>query len=100
SKGEVSKETVEEMINRIMRLGRVRKLGAVLATHMPEDLNPLILQLSNTKIIMRNGREVLEKMGAKDFEDLLITAPPGLALVKSLKFDDLLIQTVINWEQK
>jgi len=100
SKGEVSKETVEEMINRIMRLGRVRKLGAVLATHVPEDLNPLILQLSNTKIIMRNGREVLEKMGAKDFEDLLITAPPGLALVKSLKFDDLLMQTVINWEQK
>ena len=99
SKGEVSKETVEGMINKIMRLGRVRKLGAVLATHMPDDLNPLILQLSNTKIIMRNGREVLEKMGAKDFEDLLVTAPPGLALVKSLKFNDLMMQTVINWEQ-
>ncbi|MFP3189040.1 MAG: ATP-binding protein [Sulfolobaceae archaeon] len=93
AKGEVSKSTIERMINRILRLGRVRGLGAILATHMPQDLNELILQLTNTKIIMRNNKDVLEDIGAKDYADILISAPPGLALVKSIRFNDILMQT-------
>ncbi|WP_196770211.1 ATP-binding protein [Stygiolobus azoricus] len=93
AKGEVSKSTIERMINRILRLGRVRGLGAILATHMPQDLNELILQLTNTKIIMRNNKDVLEDMGAKDYADILTSAPPGLALVKSIRFNDILMQT-------
>jgi hypothetical protein len=93
AKGEVSKSTIERMINRILRLGRVRGLGAILATHMPQDLNELILQLTNTKIIMRNNKDVLEDIGAEDYADILISAPPGLALVKSIRFSDILMQT-------
>ncbi|BCU68799.1 hypothetical protein [Stygiolobus caldivivus] len=81
------------MINRILRLGRVRGLGTVLATHMPQDLNELILQLTNTKVIMRNNKDVLEDMGAKEYIDMLVSAPPGLALVKSIRFNDVLMQT-------
>ncbi|MGC9104949.1 MAG: ATP-binding protein [Thermoprotei archaeon] len=92
AKGEMSKESIERMINRILRLGRVRGLGAVLATHMPDDLNPLVLQLTNTKVIMRNYYDVLKKLDAMDYADVLINAQPGLALIRSINYTDLLIQ--------
>ncbi len=43
------------MINKLTRLGRVRKMGVVFATHNPADLNNLS-QLTNTKIAMRSPR--------------------------------------------
>jgi DNA helicase HerA-like ATPase len=59
---------------------------------MPDDLNPLVLQLTNTKVIMRNYYDVLKKLDAEDYADVLINAQPGLALVRSINYTDLLIQ--------
>jgi DNA helicase HerA-like ATPase len=45
-----NKEVVEAVINKLTRLGRVRRMGVVFATHSPADLNDLVIQLTNTKI--------------------------------------------------
>ena len=94
AKGEISKGNVEAMINKVLRLGRVRGLGVVLATHMPEDLNPLVLQLTNTKIVMRNSYDVLKELRVEDFADVLTNANPGLALITGLDYNDVLFQAV------
>jgi DNA helicase HerA-like ATPase len=46
---------VEAVVNKLTRLGRVRRMGVVFATHGPADLNDLS-QLTNTKIAMRSLR--------------------------------------------
>ncbi len=51
-----NKEVVEAVINKLTRLGRVRRMGVVFATHSPADLNDLVIQLTNTKIAMRGAR--------------------------------------------
>lgn len=91
----VSKDIVEGLINRIMRLGRVRNIGVILATHMPDDLNPLVLQLTNTKLVMRNDVEVLRKLGMERHEDFLLRATPGLAIVNSMSFSEIPIKTLL-----
>lgn len=83
---EVSKEAVEDMINRLTRLGRVRRIGVVFATHMPEDLNPLVIQLSNTKVVFRSDESVLESFGLREYGQLLRIAPSGVAVAKSYAF--------------
>jgi len=90
---EVSKEIIEEFLNKLMRLGRVRNIGVIMATHVPDDLNPLILQLSNTKIIMRNELEIIRKMYADEFADLLINAQPGVGLIRSIKFSNVVFRS-------
>ena len=45
-----------------MRLGRVRGIGTILATHRPTDLNDLILTLTNTKIAMRADEDALKRI--------------------------------------
>lgn len=85
---EASKETVEALVNRILRLGRQRNLGVALATHVPKDLNPLVLQLTNTKIIMRNDENVLKDLGVEEYADVLEYALPGTGLVKSSFFNN------------
>ena len=94
ARGEVSKSNVEAMLNKVLRLGRVRGLGVVLATHMPEDLNPLVLQLTNTKVIMRNSYDVLKELRVEDFADVLTNANPGLALITGLDYNDVLFQAL------
>ncbi|MDT7902109.1 MAG: ATP-binding protein [Acidianus sp.] len=91
----VAKDIIEELINKIMRLGRVRRIGVILATHMPDDLNPLVLQLTNTKIVMRNDINVIKKMGMENYEDFLLHATPGLAIINSLNFAGIPIKTLI-----
>ncbi|AWR96160.1 DUF87 domain-containing protein [Acidianus sulfidivorans JP7] len=91
----VSKDIVEGLINKIMRLGRVRNIGVILATHVPEDLNPLVLQLSNTKIAMRNDPHVLRAVGMEDYIDFLTQATPGLGIINSLTFSGIPIKTVL-----
>ena len=91
----VAKDIIEELINKIMRLGRVRRIGVILATHMPDDLNPLVLQLTNTKIVMRNDINVIKKMGMENYEDFLLHATPGLAIINSLNFAGITIKTLI-----
>ncbi|AET34138.1 ATP-binding protein [Pyrobaculum ferrireducens] len=83
---DLSREAVEDMINRITRLGRVRRIGVVFATHMPEDLNALVLQLSNTKVVFRSDEAVLEKFGLREYSQLLRIAPNGVAVARSHSF--------------
>jgi hypothetical protein len=81
-----NKDVVESMINKITRLGRVRRIGVVFATHTPEDLNNLILQLTNTKIALRSEEGVLERVGLKDYAEELVYAPDGVSVIKSYVF--------------
>jgi len=48
--------------NKLTRLGRVRKMGVVFATHSPADLNYLVIRLTNTKIAMRSEPKVLKSI--------------------------------------
>jgi hypothetical protein len=77
------KEGLEEMINKIMRLGRVRGLGCVMATHRPQDLNDLVIELANTKIAFRSDEETLRRVGMEKNTKILETAPEGLGIIKT-----------------
>jgi len=92
----VSKDIVEGLINKVMRLGRVRNMGVVLATHVLEDLNPLVLQLANTKVVMRNESHVLRRIGLEEYEDFLKHAIPGLGIVYSINFSEIPIKTILT----
>ncbi len=83
ARGEINKDIVEYLINRITRLGRVRGIGVVFATHRPSDLNDLIIQLANTKIGLRCEEKVLERIGLREFKSELEYAPDGVGVVKS-----------------
>lgn len=50
-------------ISTMMRLGRRRRIGFLFATHNPEDLSNIIVQLSNTKLIFRIKPEIAETLG-------------------------------------
>jgi len=80
------KETVEDMINKITRLGRSRNIGVIFATHTPEDLNDQIIQLTNTKIALRSVERVLERVGLKDYTEELAYAADGVAVISSYIF--------------
>jgi len=77
---------VEAMINKLTRLGRVRRIGVVFATHTPDDLNNLILQLTNTKIALRSEEHVLERVGLREYSSEVTYAQDGVAVVKSYVF--------------
>ncbi len=51
---------VSAMLSKVARLGRARGLGLVFSTHMPSDLNSLIIQLTNTKVVLRSEESQLE----------------------------------------
>lgn len=78
---------LERHITRITRLGRSRGIAVVFATHMPDDLNDAIIQLTNTKVILRSDEKVLERLGIPARERrFLTTAPTGLAYVRSFAY--------------
>lgn len=77
------KEGLEEMINKIMRLGRLRGLGCIMATHRPQDLNDLVIELANTKIAFRSDEETLRRVGMEKNAKILDTAPEGLGIIKT-----------------
>ena len=83
ARGEINKDIVEALINRITRLGRVRKIGVVFATHRPSDLNNLIIQLVNTKIALRSEEETLKKVGLDKYKKELELAEDGVGVVKT-----------------
>jgi len=97
---DVAKDVVEGLINRIMRLGRVRNIGVILATHVPDDLNPLVVQLTNTKVVMRNDEHVLNSLGMEKFKDFLKYAQPGMAIVNSLRYKEVPIMTLLDGEDE
>ncbi len=55
---------------------------------MPEDLNDAVLQLTNTKIVLRSEESVLERLGVKAEERrFLVTAEAGgVAHVRSFAY--------------
>jgi DNA helicase HerA-like ATPase len=78
-----NKEVVEAVINKLTRLGRVRRMGVVFATHSPADLNDLVIQLTNTKIAMRSEPKVLERVDMAEYAGELASAQSGVAVAKS-----------------
>ncbi|WP_338603773.1 ATP-binding protein [Sulfolobus tengchongensis] len=52
----------------MMRLGRRRKIGFIFATHNPNDLSDIIIQLANTKVLFRIKSEVAEALGLSKTE--------------------------------
>ena len=84
---ESEKELIENYLTMLARLGRAKGIGLVFATHSPDDLNDLVLQLTNTKIVLRSEEKILEKLGVPSQERrALVLAPPGLAYVRSFVY--------------
>jgi Predicted ATPase len=83
---EENKEGLERLINRVLRLGRVRGIGSVLATHRPEDLNDLVLTLTNTKIALRSEEESLKRIGMDQFSNFLRVAPTGAGVMRTFAY--------------
>jgi hypothetical protein len=57
----------------MMRLGRRRRLGFVFATHNPNDLSDIIIQLANNKILFRIKAEIAESFGLSKAEALTLS---------------------------
>jgi len=95
-RGDDEKEALERLINKIMRLGRVRGIGTILATHRPTDLNDLILTLANTKIALRADEDALEKIGMDEYANVLQASPAGYGVIRtfSLKVHDLIFRAL------
>ncbi|MCS7106571.1 MAG: ATP-binding protein [Acidilobaceae archaeon] len=53
---------VASMISKVARLGRARGIGLIFSTHSPKDLHDIILQLANTKVVLRAEPHHLERM--------------------------------------
>ena len=53
---------VAAMIAKMARLGRARGVGILFSTHSPRDLHDIILQLANTKIILRPDKSQVDSL--------------------------------------
>lgn len=77
-------EHVSGMIDRIARLGRARRLGLVFSTHSPKDVHDIILQLANTKIVLRMDKTQLSTLDIpSEYRDLITRASDRVGIVKS-----------------
>ncbi|MEL9991512.1 MAG: ATP-binding protein [Thermoproteus sp.] len=73
---------IESLLTRLTRLGRARGIAVVFATHVPEDLNDVVIQLANTKVVLRSDVKVLERLSVPQQERrFLAVADRGLAYV-------------------
>ncbi len=77
-------EHVSGMIDRIARLGRARRLGLVFSTHSPKDVHDIILQLANTKIVLRMDKTQLSTLDIPaEYRELVTRASDRVGIVKS-----------------
>ncbi len=77
-------EHISGMIDRIARLGRARGLGLVFSTHSPRDVHDIILQLTNTKIILRMDKSTLSALDIpSEYRDFIIKASDRVGLIKT-----------------
>jgi DNA helicase HerA-like ATPase len=77
-------EHVSSMVDRIARLGRARKLGLVFSTHSPKDVHDIILQLTNTKIVLRTDKTHLSSLDLpEEYRDFITRASDRVGVVKS-----------------
>ncbi len=80
-------EHVSGMIDRIARLGRARRLGIVFSTHSPKDVHDIILQLTNTKIILRMDKSTISSLDIpSEYKDFIIKAGDRSGLIKTHAF--------------
>jgi DNA helicase HerA-like ATPase len=77
-------ENVSGMIDRIARLGRARKLGLVFSTHSPKDVHDIVLQLTNTKIVLRTDKSHLSALDLPDeYRDFVTRSSDRVGVIKS-----------------
>lgn len=77
-------EHVSSMIDKIARLGRARKLGLIFSTHSPRDVHDIILQLSNTKIVLRMDKTHLGNLDLpQEYGDFITRSSDRVGVVKS-----------------
>ena len=77
-------ENVSAMIDRIARLGRARKLGLVFSTHSPRDVHDIILQLTNTKIVLRTDKSHLGVLDLpEEYREFITRASDRVGVIKS-----------------
>jgi DNA helicase HerA-like ATPase len=57
-----------------------------MATHRPQDLNDLVIELANTKIAFRSDRETLKRIDMEEYSEMLENAPPGLGVIKTFAY--------------
>jgi DNA helicase HerA-like ATPase len=77
-------ENVSAMIDRIARLGRARKLGLVFSTHSPRDVHDIILQLTNTKIVLRTDKSHLGVLDLpEEYREFITRAGDRVGVIKS-----------------
>ncbi len=77
-------EHISSMIDRIARLGRARGLGLVFSTHSPKDVHDIILQLANTKIILRMDKSLINYLDIpKEYRDFIIRVGDRVGIIKS-----------------
>ncbi|WFO76267.1 ATP-binding protein [Desulfurococcaceae archaeon MEX13E-LK6-19] len=87
SRGAASTEYIEHvsaMIDRIARLGRARRLGIIFSTHSPKDVHDIILQLTNTKIILRMDKSTINVLDIpSEYKDFIIKASDRVGLIRT-----------------
>ncbi|WP_440059060.1 ATP-binding protein [Thermogladius sp. 4427co] len=82
--GEEFIEHVSGMIDRIARLGRSRGLGLVFSTHSPVDVHDIILQLANTKIVLRMDKTHISSLDLpSEYRDFVTRCGDRVGIVKS-----------------
>jgi DNA helicase HerA-like ATPase len=75
---------VASMISRIARIGRARGVGLIFSTHSPKDLHDIIVQLANTKIILRTEPQHVERLDVPgEVKEVLPRLPDRLMVVLS-----------------
>jgi DNA helicase HerA-like ATPase len=77
-------EYVSGALERVARLGRVRRIGLILSTHSPKDVHSTVLNLCNNKVIFRLDPSLLEELGLpKDMRDFISKASDRIGLATS-----------------
>lgn len=77
-------EHVSSMIDRIARLGRARRLGIIFSTHSPKDVHDIILQLTNTKIILRMDKSTISSLDVpSEYKEFIIKASDRVGLIRT-----------------
>jgi len=80
-------DLVSRKITNIARLGRARALGLIFATHSPEDVHTIILQLTNTKIFFRLDEAVVDRLGIpRELQSQITRIADRTALARSHEF--------------
>ncbi|MEM1685580.1 MAG: ATP-binding protein [Acidilobaceae archaeon] len=78
---------IATMISRLARIGRARGVGLIFSTHSPRDVHDIILQLANTKIILRTESHHLERINVPgEVREVAPRLPDRLAAVVSHVF--------------